>query len=544
MTTQIKKVKINWLVEILLLLIGSIVFTVISLLALPASFGWGKLWTIFFSALIPAVVGIIISWVKTENDYSNPCIHIDGSLQAIITIVVGIVMIVLGIGGGVIFHADEYASSLTINEVSLTEKALPSIDDVEQISLMDTDSARKLGDRTLGELSEYISQYNVSDAYTTIVYQGKVYKIAPLEHASFFKACNNDTIPGYVMVNAVTSEAKFIKVEEGIKYSPSAYFSKDLTRHVRKNYKGLLDTAITEGDEPYYNFQIDEEGVPYFVLTTYEYKVWMSAKIPTGAVIVNAITGETQVYNLSELPTWVDQVVNGDDVIELYNRHGQYINGAFNFSDTGKTQTTDDYGYIERDGDICIYTGVTSVAADESNIGFIMVNSRTGVCDYYPIAGAEEYSAMSSAEGLLQQFGYTASFPSLVMYGDYPTYVMTLKDDNGLVRGYAMCNMKHYTIVNAGDTLDECKQNYIRNMNIFLGKEEVNPTTSETITVSEIRFLTIENDTVVYIKDENNRCFKEKFSFNENLIFLEVGQTVEVEYETLSDITSAKIILK
>ena len=248
-------------------------------------------------------------------------------------------------------------------------------------------------------------------------------------------------------------------------------------------------------------------------------------------------------YALNEIPTWVEQVFDGDTVTMLYNRHGKLLNGALNLSDTGKTQVTEDYGYVEKDGDIYIYTGVTSVAADESNIGFIMVNSRTGECKYYPIAGAEEYSAMSAAEGVVQNYGYEASFPSLVMYEDTPTYVMVLKDSNGLVKKYAMVNMVNYTIVAVEDTLDACKSAYIK---AITGKDEPLPpvdndpvveeyTQNTTITVASVEFITVNGTTIAYVKDADGHVYKQSFAQNEYLILLEVGQEVVIEYNTLFD---------
>ena len=94
------------------------------------------------------------------------------------------------------------------------------------------------------------------------------------------------------------------------------------------------------------------------------------------------------------------------------------------------------------DGDVWVYTGVTSVNADESNIGFVLMNLRTGESKYYNIAGAEEYSAMSSAEGQVQNLGYRASFPSLINIKNIPTYIMVLKDNAGLVKMYALVNVE------------------------------------------------------------------------------------------------------
>ena len=92
------------------------------------------------------------------------------------------------------------------------------------------------------------------------------------------------------------------------------------------------------------------------------------------------------------------------------------------------------------------FTGVTSVNEDESNIGFILTNARTGEYKFYPVIGAEEYSAMHAAEGEVQEKGYQASFPSLINVGGQATYIMVLKDSGGLVKLYALVNVEKYSM--------------------------------------------------------------------------------------------------
>ena len=521
---------VSWVREVVCLGIGGAIFALIYLLALPATASWGFLWILLASLGISAIIDAV--W--TCNTWGDKDSTIYGWIAGGLSVILVIAMIVIGIGGSSMFHAKDYANSFVPVEVQTQAEDIPSIDDVAKGSLMDTATATKLGDRTLGSLSKYVSQFNVSDQYTTISHQGKVVKVAPLVHSGFFKAMKNDTIPGYVIVDTLTSEAKFVEVEGGIKYSPSAYFSKDLLRHIRSEFK-------SEKLGAYYNFQLDENGTPYWVVAVNEYNTWMGATVPVGAITVNAVNGEMAKYALNEIPEWVEQVFDGDMVHTLYNRHGSLLNGFWNLSDTGKTQVTEDYGYLERNGDIYIYTGVTSVAADESNIGFIMVNSRTGECKYYPVAGAEEYSAMSAAEGVVQNFGYTASFPSLVMYGEDPTYVMVLKDSNGLVKKYAMVNMVNYTVVAVEDTLDATKEAYVKAMKKGATSEPVKGESETiTITIASVDYIVTGGETFVYVKDTEGRCFKQAFAENESLILLEVGKQVEVEVNGIVDITPAK----
>jgi hypothetical protein len=523
--------KISIKVELGLIALAGMILCLLYYLILPGIPSW-EFFTIGLVSLSPSIIiGIIWSVHATEESYD--LIYLNSIFPTSACVILLLTMGVIGFVGSPLFHADDYANSIKVKEMELTENALPSIDDIHHISLMDTDSAKELGKRTLGELPEYVNQYIVSEQYATISYTGKTYKVAPLEHSNVFTALKNDTIPGYILIDTVTSETQFIEVENGIKYSPSACFGKDLRRQIRKFYNDKLDK--------YYNFQLDENGTPYFVLTTLEYKVAMSAAIPSGAITVNAVTGDVQKYSLEQLPEWVDQVFNGDIVSKLYNRHGKNINGAINISNEGKTRTSDDYGYIEKNNSIYIYTGITSVSAsDKSIMGFIVANSRTGECCYYKVDGAGEKSAMGTANGEVANYGYTASYPTLVLYEGTPTYVMVLKDSNGLVKKYAMVNMKNYNVVVAENSLEMCKKAYLKKLN-DVATTDPKSQTEETITVKNIEFVTVNGETIVYVKDTNNRVFKESFADNENLILIEIGQTVNVKYHTLFDITSAEI---
>ena len=211
------------------------------------------------------------------------------------------------------------------------------------------------------------------------------------------------------------------------------------------------------------NFEIDEEGTPYWVASVINKTIGLfSGTDCKGAVLMNAVTGESQYYELSEIPTWVDRVFSADLIVEQYNYYGRYLNGFWNslFGQSNCTETTSGYNYIALNDDVWMYTGVTSVTGDRGNIGFILVNQRTKEANYYSCAGAEETSAMSSAEGAVQQFSYNATFPLLLNVSGQPTYFMALKDDAGLVKQYAMVNVQQYQIVATGNSLAACQANY------------------------------------------------------------------------------------
>lgn len=530
----------KFLHELLTLVVSAVLFLGFAYLITPTLI-WSE-GALFLGAVciigVSRLFAVTIGKNNEENRIANKWMTVAGCVIAVLTVIFMII-------GSPVFNANKYKSSVTINYKTAEEAAevLPTVDDIGRIALMDSKSARKLGDRTLGTLAEYVSQYEVANGYSTISYRGRIVKVAPLEYGGFWKAMKNKTIPGYVLVDVTSGEAKFVEVEGGMKYSMSAYFNRNAYRHVWLDKPSVLMDASgdlaesTTGGYSNISFQLDEDGVPYYVFTTLKYNTLLNCKVPNGVAILNACTGDIERYDLNNIPQWIELTYSGDEVEVLYDRYGRYINGFINFSKTGETKVTDDYGYLEKDGDIYIYTGVTSVGGDESNIGFLLVNSRTGEFDFYPISGAEEYSAMSAAEGLVQNYGYSSAFPSLVMVNGVPTYVLCLRDSNLLVKQYAMVNVTNYSIVAVGENIESAKTKYIKALgSVGSGQAVIDSETFEEkrITVSEIIYLNVEGEALVYWKDSEGNVYKQPF--NESLLFVNEGDEVTVEYSEVGGI--------
>ena len=356
-------------------------------------------------------------------------------------------------------------------------------------------------------------------------------KVAPLEYAGFFKYMNNKDagIPGYVLVDPVKNEANYIKLDQAMKYSPSACFGQNLQRHVQLSYP----TYEFNG----FYFELDNEGNPYYICPVLQPNAGLfGAKDVKGIVICDPCSGDCEYMTVENVPNWVDRVYDGDLACQKYNWYGMLSGGFWNsiIGNKGCKVTTDDYGYKVMDGDVWVYTGVTSVNGDQSNIGFVLMNSRTAESKYFAIAGAEEHSAMSSAEGQVQHLGYTASFPSLINIGNVPTYIMVLKDNAGLVKMYALVNVEKYSIVATGTTQKEALTSYRKllaeNEIAVSGNEIAEDVPSKRITVEKIRYITMDSETYVYITAKDRSVYKQNFADNENLIFIEEGDVITVHY--------------
>lgn len=454
----------------------------------------------------------------------------------ILPIALTVIIIGAGIIGSTMFNATSYAKILKVNDSDFTADLSESVE-TDSIALMDTASARMLGDREIGALSDVVSQFDVSNDYIQIDFNGKPVKVSALEYAGFFKWMNNkEGVKGYVTVDPVSMSASFEK-SEGMKYIPSAYFLEDAKRHIWLEYPTLMTENL--------HFEIDESGKPYYVASIVNKTISLfGGKTVIGCIVLDPVSGETVRYDVADIPRWIDVVFYGDLICEQYNWYGMYQNGYMNslFAKKGCKQVTtysseddssdetpvSDYGYVAKDGDIWIYTGVTSVNGDSSNIGFLLANERTGESRYYAIAGADEKSAMAAAEGEVQEKGYQASFPSLINVEGNPTYIMVLKDSGGLVKLYAAVNVEQYNIVTTAATQAECIAKY----KAMLGISEVQTPTDEaknvTVTIASVKYIDIDGNTYIYLIDTENNIFKAKASEHENMLLLEAGDTVEL----------------
>lgn len=478
-----------------------------------------------------------------------------------IPVVIAVVGVICSILGAQMFHAKRYASILNVED-SVFEEDLAETLSTDSIALMDTYSARMLGDREIGSLSNVVSQFDVSDDYTQIDKNGKPLKVSALEYVGFFKWVNNkkDGIPGYVTVNPVTMSADYQQIEEGMKYVPSAYFGQNLFRHIRFRYPtALLGTP---------HFEIDEEGAPFYVCPVYKKTIMVfGGTTVKGAVIVNPVDGSMNYYAVDEVPRWADLVFEGDLLCQQYNWYGTLNQGFINsvigkkgckrvtqyysgeegeIENTSDAVPANDYGYVAKDGDIWIYTGITSVNGDSSNIGFIMANERTGETHYYGVAGADEKSAMAAAEGEVQEKRYQASFPSLINVDGQPTYIMVLKDASGLVKLYAAVNVEQYNLVTTAASQAECIQKYRMLIGTGqLSEEDAKPeeqekpepnentpvlevTEEKDIQIADIKYIDIDGNTYVYLIDQEQNLYRQKAALNENLLLLQAGDRIHI----------------
>ena len=404
----------------------------------------------------------------------------------------------------------------------------------DQIPMLDKDSAARLGSRKLGELADMVSQFEIISNYNQINYQGRPVRVTSLAYGDLIKWFTNRSagLPAYIVVDMVTQEAEVVRLSEGMKYTPAEHFGRNLYRHLRFSYPTMMF------DEPV--FEIDEEGTPYWVCSRIVKTIGLFGGTDIkGAVLVNAITGESEYYE--DVPTWVDRVYSYDIIMEQYDYYGMYHNGFLNsiFGQRDVTLTTEGWNYIAIDDDVYMYTGVTSVTSDQSNIGFILTNQRTKETKFYPCAGATETSAQESAQSQVQQMRYEATFPLLLNIADQPTYFMALKGADGLVKMYAMVNVQQYQIVETGGTVAECEANYRKELAHagLIGEEEEQVVESTRGTVSgvieEIRTAVINGNSQYFLRISGEPCYYVISAAEDaDVVVVNVGDEVTISFDT------------
>lgn len=407
--------------------------------------------------------------------------------------------------------------------------------DINQLPIIDKELAYKLADKKLGEITSLGSQVSVGQLTLQSV-NGQLCYVGPLEHSSFLKwISNREGTIGYIKVSATNqNDVELVTQLDGkdirLKYLNSAYFLSDLNRaaYFRDMKAGHTD----------YTFELDDSGRPYWVITRYDTGVGITEEKAIGALVMDAQTGESTIYNIDNLPEWVDRIQPMKYINRYINKWGELVHGVLNFTDKDKLKTTTDGMNIIYDKGVCYYyTGITSVGSDESLVGFMLTNTRTGETKMYKTAGATEEAGMRSAEGKVQQYGYKATFPYLINIQNEPTYFMTLKDSNGLVKQYAMVNVKNYNTVGVGDTLQATLNKYLEGLtNTNISLESGNQEEVIRGEVERIGLVIKEGTSIYDIKLKNNEnIFSVSTETSREVALTQANDSVEMKFIKVGD---------
>ena len=508
---------------------------------------------VVFVCLIYLLLTIISSRAFIKPEYL-PYVKRRSRVPGILILALAAVALVGWLTGVTLFRAKSYSKLISVQDGDFAEDVAEI--DFSSVPVLDSSSANKIAERTLGDLSDKVSQFVVSPYSTQINYKNTPVRVTALAYGDIFKWIKNtkEGLPAYIIVDMTTQEGQLVRMPEGMAYSPNEHFNKYLLRYLRFKYPTYLF------DEP--SFEIDESGSPYWIVPIVDKTIGLFGGTDIkGAIIVNAVTGECHMISTSndgttKLPTssfasdpewmWIDRIYSPTILTQQYNYYGKLNNGFINsvIGQEGVKVMSSGYNYLALNDDVYMYTGVTSISSDQSIIGFVLSDLRTKETKYYQVSGALEMTAQTSAEGAVQQYSYSATFPLLLNISGEPTYFMALKDSSELVKMYAMVNVKQSTIVGTGYNLTECTENYAAELkrngvNVDIDVDEMGAKDDPTATapeteeisgkITEIRSVVTGGETYFYLKlDAGSAFYKVPVALAEKVVILNVGDSVTV----------------
>lgn len=511
------------LAAVLIILLGIYYYVALPAINIHATEFW-----IFLIILIVLAAAFFVK-KKELNRYE---IKNSKGLKVILGLLAAVVIVYLAgtLLSSPIINAKKYQQLMSVETGEFTK----DIEELsfDQIPLLDRDSATLLGNRKMGSMVDMVSQFEVDDLYSQINYQDRPVRVSPLRYASVIKwfTNNGEGIPAYIKIDMATQNTELVKLDEGMKYTTSDHFNRNIYRHLRFKYPTYIFNDLS--------FEVDEEGVPYWICPVKQYNIGLFGGVTIGRVVLcNAITGETTDYAIEDAPQWIDRAYSADLLVELYDYYGTLKHGFLNsvLGQKDCLETTEGYNYLAIDDDVWVYTGVTSVSGDQSNVGFVLMNQRTMETRFYEVEGATEASAMASAEGQVQNLHYTATFPLLLNISGEPTYFIALKDDAGLVKMYAMVNVQKYQIVATGDTVSECEAQYTDLMyenGIKQEAEDTREIMTITAPITKIAQGVVDGNSHFYIMLEgSDAIFDVSVVDFIDIIRFDVGDEVTIEYK-------------
>ncbi len=434
---------------------------------------------------------------------------------------------IVTLGSTVFFNVPAYRDQMPDYSVGDFSSEIQVLDS-DQIPIVDQDLATKIAEKKLGEKPSLGSQVVLGEPTIQTV-NDKLVWVVPLQHSGFFKWLTNMSgTPGYIVVSATNSQDVEYIDSYKVKYQPNAYLLSDLNFHTR--YTAALFTGVID-----FSFELDDTGKPHWVITTYKYTRGFALPEATGAIIMDAATGKSTRYALQDVPSWVDRVQPEDFILTQINNKGRYVHGVFNWADKDKYQTSEGDIIVYNDGRCFLFTGITSVGSDESAIGFVMVDMVTKEPIMYQMAGATEYAAQRSAEGKVQQYGYYASFPLIINYNGTPTYFMTLKDIDGLIKQYAFVSVKDFLVVGVGESMQDAKVDYEKALRQNPGSSTIiDSTDTQTVegTIYRISSEVVAGETVYrfILNEDMSTVLEAQASLNDMLCLTQPGDSVKVTF--------------
>lgn len=499
-----------------ILLAAIIIMSVLFFLTLPA-----------LNFMAPEFYTFLITGILVYNGlnlaFGKMPILKTGVVSAVAVALLVVVPAVLGFLSQPLFRAKSYSTLIPVTDASFADTVKEITYD--KVPVVDREAAAIIGARQMGSVQEVVSQFEINDNYTQINIKNVPVRVSPLAYSDIIKYIINakNGIPYYVKVDMATQEADLIKLANPLKYSKSDYLMRDIYRHIRFRYPTMMFGET--------NFEVDDEGRGFYITSVLTRRIgFFGGTDVKGAIVTDGNTGDSQYYEVSEVPAWVDRVYPSDLIIEQLDFRGSYSDGFFNsiIGQKNVTQTTEGYNYVPLNDDIYLFTGVTSIRSDSSNLGFYFVNLRTKEAKFFSVPSADEVSAMNSATGQIQEKNYTPTFPVLLNIKDRPTYLIGLKDASGLAKMFALVDAENYQQVTVGNTVQEVINEY--NLRTDTSGQPGADAKEKVIVIEAIESVVIDGNTIFFIRatDDPIVYTGTAKALGSSIIFAKVGDTLNI----------------
>lgn len=519
----------------------------------------GMWWYFVFVFLIGAIIMGICEYLLDAEYYI-------WTIILVIMLLISLAVALIGaLASGKLLNAKRYSNLINIESGNFEEDII-QLGDIEEFSLLDIENAEVLGSRAIGNLDR-ISQYSLSSEYNLISYKGEQYRLTPIDFRGYWKAKNSYSygVPGYVLVNSNTQEAELIQLENAITYSPKSKGDHNLKRYLRNQYPSYIFGK--------FQFDIDDDGNPYYIVPVLKTTIGLfGGKLVDSFIVVDAVSGECNQYSKEDLPNWVDHAYSLDYLMTLAEYYYQYKDGYWNSivkqdnvkklsyqyrwvssssdedsedSNSGRGKNFEGYNSIQTNEGICFSTCVVSAGSDESSLGFILANAKTGEIKFYDCIGAEESTAQKKAESLTQNYNYTASYPLIVNVDGIETYILSLKDKSKTNISYVMINVKKYTIAVMGENLEETLHKYRQAVGLESAQEytdiEENVLEENSVVEEEEKqkngniieiyeVIRDGNTTYIFLLENDDQLYVSSILNNTNQVKMKEGTNVSISY--------------
>lgn len=443
-----------------------------------------------------------------------------------------------------VFNADNYLTAIgKVEESSHFQNEIPEAKP-ENIVIFDEVVARNIGEKILGTQAALGSQALVGDFHLQNV-NGKFYWVAPLLHSGPFKYFANGDVgtPGYVMVSVNDdSDVRLVTEIKGkplhIIYQMGSHFTRNLQNHL------LLEGYLSyQMDTP--EFEIDDEGNPYWVVPLSRKRFGTDVMQIDLVLIINPETGAITEHQAANVPAWVDRVYTPEILADQVYWWGEYKHGYFNPAHKDLMEPSGEMVMVYGKGGHCQwYQGMTSKGMDNATVGFILVDSKSKEAKFYNRVGATEISAMTSAEGKVQEKGYFAGHPTAYNIGGEPTYVVPLHDKSNLVKSIAFVNIHDYNHLVVAETLKDALRDYEILMSTKGTGESAPKANIFKGIIRRVGNYTQNNKELkaIWCGNAANMFFVGDPVIHEGLLFAQPGDSIVLEYNAVKGMTIGNII--